>query len=320
MIKYALVFPGQGAQEAGIGVKLFESFSSARDVFNEVDDTLNFALSRVIFEGPEEELKLTAFAQPAILAVSIASLRVLQNEILGKDFQMPAISAGHSLGEYTALVAANSLSLSDGVLLVHLRGKWMQEAVPEGRGSMYALIGIEPEVINKVCLEVAPNGECQAANFNSPGQIVISGEAVYVEKAIDLAKQRGAKKSVKLNVSAPFHSQLMRPVADKLSSQFEKCKWNSPVFPIVSNAWAKPVSKVEDIHKMLYEQTYSPVLWQDSVLEMSNNGIENYVELGPGNVLSGLIKRCQKGLECISAGTPESLYSVADYFNKKEDD
>ena len=318
MIKYALVFPGQGAQEVGMGVKLFESYSSARDVFNEIDDSLNFALSRIIFEGPEEELRLTAFAQPAILAVSIASLRVLQNEILGKSFRMPVISAGHSLGEYTALVAAESLSLRDGVLLVHLRGKWMQEAVPEGRGSMYALIGIEAEEINKICSEIAPNAECQAANYNSPGQIVITGETSYVEKAADLAKQRGAKKAIKLNVSAPFHSQLMRPVADKLSSQFEKCKWSDPKFPIVSNAWAKPVSKIEDIHKMLFEQTYSPVLWQDSVLEMSKNEIEDYIELGPGNVLSGLIKRCQKGLNCISAGTPESLESVAEYFSAKE--
>jgi len=320
MKKYALVFPGQGAQETGMGAKLFESFSSARDVFNEIDDVLNFALSRIIFEGPEEELRLTAFAQPAILAVSMASLRVLQNEMLGKSFQMPVVSAGHSLGEYTALVAADCLSLRDGALLVHLRGKWMQEAVPEGRGSMYALMGIEAERINKICAEVAPNAECQAANYNSPGQIVISGEAPYVEKAVDLAKQSGAKKAVKLNVSAPFHSQLMRPVADKLSSQFEKCKWSAPKFPIVSNAWAKPVSKVEDIHKMLYEQTYSPVLWQDSILEMVNNGIEDYIELGPGSVLSGLIKRCQKGLNCVSAGTPESLYSVAEYYNKKEDD
>jgi [acyl-carrier-protein] S-malonyltransferase len=315
--KYALVFPGQGAQEVGMGKKLFESFQSARDVFNEIDDSLSFALSRIIFEGPEEELRLTAFTQPAILAVSIASFRVLQNEILGKSFQMPVISAGHSLGEYTALVASDCLSLRDGALLVHLRGKWMQEAVPESRGAMYALLGIEAEEIRKICTEVAPNAECQAANYNSPGQVVISGETSYVEKAVELATQRGAKKAVKLNVSAPFHSQLMRPVADKLSAQFGKCDWNSPKFPIVSNAWAKPVSKIEDIQKMLFEQTYSPVLWQDSVLEISKNGIENFVELGPGNVLSGLIKRCQKGLNCISAGTPESLESVAEYFNKE---
>ncbi|MCL1941103.1 MAG: ACP S-malonyltransferase [Synergistaceae bacterium] len=319
MKKYALVFPGQGAQEVGMGAKLHESFSSARDVFEEIDDSLDFALSRLIFEGPEEELRLTAHAQPAILAVSIAALRALQNEVLGRDFQMPEISAGHSLGEYTALVAADSLPLRDGALLVHLRGKWMQEAVPEGRGSMYALIGIEANEINEICALAAPNAECQVANYNSPGQIVISGEVSYVEKAVELAKQKGAKKAIKLNVSAPFHSRLMRPVADKLSSQFEKCKWSDPKFPIMSNAWAKPVSKVDDIRKMLFEQTYSPVLWQDSVLEMSKSGIENYIELGPGNVLSGLIKRCQKGLGCISAGTPESLESAAEFFSAKED-
>lgn len=318
MIKYALVFPGQGAQEVGMGVKLFESFHSARDVFNEIDDSLNFALSRIIFEGAEEKLRLTEFAQPAILAVSIASLRVLQNEILGQSFRLPVVSAGHSLGEYSALVAADSLSLRDGALLVHLRGKWMQEAVPEGRGEMYALLGIDAQEINDICALVAPNAECQVANFNSPGQIVISGETSYVEKTVDLAKQRGAKRVIKLNVSAPFHSQLMRPVADKLSYQFEKCKWTDPKFPIVSNAWAKPVSKIEDIHKMLYEQTYSPVLWHDSVLEISANGIVNFIELGPGNVLSGLIKRCQKGLDCISGSNPDSLETIAQYLNKED--
>ena len=317
-MKYSLVFPGQGAQEVGMGVKLYESFNSAKDVFNEIDDSLNFALSRIIFEGSEEELRRTEFAQPAILAVSIASLMALKNEILGNSFQMPDISAGHSLGEYTALVAADSLPLKDAALLVHLRGKWMQEAVPEGKGTMYAILGMDAEVIKEICAAAAPNAECQVANYNSPGQVVISGETSYVEKAVELAKQKGGKKAVKLNVSAPFHSQLMRPVADKLSTQFKKCKWSDVKFPVVSNAWAKPVSKIDDIQKALYEQTYSPVLWQDSILEISKNGIENFIELGPGNVLSGLIKRCQKGLNCISGGTPESLEIVAEYLNNKD--
>jgi [acyl-carrier-protein] S-malonyltransferase len=319
MKKYALVFPGQGAQEAGMGKNLFESFKSAREVFNEIDDSLEFALSRTIFEGPEEDLMRTAFAQPAILAVSIASLRVLQNEMLCNSFPTPVISAGHSLGEYTALVASDSLSLRDGALLVHLRGKWMQEAVPEGRGSMYAIIGVDAEKIREICDFVAPNAECQAANYNSPGQIVISGETSYVEKAVVLAKERGAKKAIKLSVSAPFHSQLMRPVADKLLVQFKKCKWNDPKFPIVSNAWAKPVTKIDEILKMLYEQSYSPVLWHDSVLEISKNGIESFVELGPGNVLAGLIKRAKKDLSCISGSTPESLEIIAEYLNNIED-
>jgi len=319
MKKYALVFPGQGAQEAGMGSKLYESFSSARDVFNEIDDSLGFALSRTIFEGLEEDLTLTAFAQPAILAVSIASLRVLQNEMLGNSFPMPTVSAGHSLGEYSSLVAAESLSLRDGAMLVHLRGKWMQEAVPEGKGSMYAILGVDAEEVKEICTLVAPNAECQAANFNSPGQIVISGETSYVEKAADLAKERGAKKVIKLNVSAPFHSRLMRPVADRLLYQFEKCKWKDPKFPVVSNAWAKPVSKTEDILKMLFEQSYSPVLWHDSVMEISQNGVEDFVELGPGNVLAGLIKRAKKGLSCISGSTPESLEIIAEYFTSIED-
>lgn len=307
-MKYALVFPGQGAQEVGMGKALFDNFASARDVFNEVDESLGFPLSKIIFEGPEEELRLTAYTQPSILAVGIAALRVLEKD-MGMELS-PALAAGHSLGEYTALVASGSISLKDGATIVHLRGKWMQEAVPQGEGAMAAIMGVEAEELKKICAEVSPNGECQPANFNAPGQIVISGAASFVDKAVALAKERGAKRAVPLNVSAPFHSKLMRPVAHKLDEQFEKCKWNEPKYPIVSNAWAKPLSNVAEIRKALYEQTYSPVLWEDSVIEMANSGIENFIELGPGNVLAGLIKRCRKGLNCISACTPETLATV----------
>ena len=213
-MRYALVFPGQGAQEVGMGKSLYDTFDAARDVFQKADHALNFKLSQLIFEGPEEKLTLTAFTQPAILTASIAAYRVL-TESMGVSLK-PAFLAGHSLGEYTALVAAGALSLEDGVRLVHLRGSLMQEAVPEGKGAMAALIGLEPDVVEEVCRRVAPNKECQAANFNSPGQVVISGETSFVEKAVEEAKVQGARKAVMLKVSAPFHSNLMVPVADQL--------------------------------------------------------------------------------------------------------
>jgi [acyl-carrier-protein] S-malonyltransferase len=222
----------------------------------------------------------------------------------------PILSAGHSLGEYTALVAAGTLSLADGVRLVQKRGKWMQEAVPEGEGAMAAVMGLEPEELKRICASVAPHAECQVANFNSPGQYVVSGKAEFVSKAVEAAKAGGAKRAVPLNVSAPFHSSLMRPVADLLDEQFEKCDWNVPQWPVVCNVWARPLSDPAEIRRALYEQTYSPVLWIDSVNCMADAGVERFYELGPGNVLAGLIKRCRKGLQAFSAMEPEDLSAV----------
>jgi [acyl-carrier-protein] S-malonyltransferase len=313
-VRYALVFPGQGAQEVGMGKSLYDTFDAARDVFQKADHALNFKLSQLIFEGPEEKLTLTAFTQPAILTASIAAYRVL-TESMGVSLK-PAFLAGHSLGEYTALVAAGALSLEDGVRLVHLRGSLMQEAVPEGKGAMAALIGLEPDVVEEVCRRVAPNKECQAANFNSPGQVVISGETSFVEKAVEEAKVQGARKAVMLKVSAPFHSNLMVPVADQLQKAFEKCQWNLPHCPIVANVSAQPVFTVEDIQKALFHQTYSPVLWADSVLYMASQEVDTYLELGPGTVLAGLIKRCQKGLKTYSAMNEEDLRIIAALFNE----
>ena len=299
-MRYALIFPGQGSQEVGMGRDLHEAFGTAKDVFSRADEALGFSLSRIIFEGPDEELKRTAFTQPAILTMSIAALYSLEEEIgLPLD---PMYLAGHSLGEYTALVAAGSISLEDGVRLVHLRGRLMQEAVPEGEGAMAAILGLEAEAVSEVCEKAAPSGECQPANFNSPGQVVISGKTAFVHSAMEKAKEYGAKKTVLLNVSAPFHSRQMRPVADKLQEAFGKIEWKNPSVPIISNSAATPVQSVEEIQAALFDQTFLPVLWQASVNRMADEGVEAFYEIGPGTVLTGLVKKCRKGMHVGSYG------------------
>ena len=310
-MNYAFCFPGQGAQEVGMGKALYESFSSAKDVFDEADDTLSFNLTRTIFEGPEETLKLTAITQPAIMTMSVAASRVLEKEMGAK--LSPSCGAGHSLGEYTALVAAKALSFRDALELVHKRGAWMQEAAPEGTGAMAAILGLEADDVVAACASVAPHMECQAANFNAPGQVVISGQVEFVEKAILEAKKKGAKKAILLNVSAPFHSRLMMPAAEKLKAQFEAYKWSDPEWPIICNVSAAPVSSVDSIKKALFAQTYSPVRWADSVIKMADDGVAAFLELGPGDVLSGLVKRCRKGLQVMAAGTPEKLELMAKF-------
>jgi [acyl-carrier-protein] S-malonyltransferase len=311
---YAFCFPGQGAQEVGMGRALYETFHSAKDVFDEADDALSFRITRTIFDGPDEELRRTAITQPAIMTVSVAALRALEKEM--GVAPRPLCGAGHSLGEYTALVAAGVLSFRDAVDLVHKRGTWMQEAAPEGTGAMAALLGIEPEAAVALCAAVAPGGECQAANFNSPGQVVISGAAEFVEKAIAAAKEKtpgGGRpaKAVPLNVSAPFHSRLMAPAAEKLKTRFAACKWSDPAWPIVCNVSASPVSSAGELRTALYEQTCSPVRWTETVARMAGDGAELFLELGPGEVLSGLNKRCRKGIRVLAAGTPEKLESMA---------
>ena len=308
-MKYALCFPGQGAQEVGMGKALYEAFGSAKEVFDEADDALSMKLTRIIFEGPDEELKRTAVTQPAIMTASIAVMRVLEKE-MGVTLK-PSCGAGHSLGEYTALVAAKVLQFRDAIDLVHKRGAWMQEAVPEGMGAMAALIGLEADEVVSVCASVAPNKECQAANFNSPGQVVISGLAEFVEKAVAAAKEKGAKKAILLNVSAPFHSRLMMPVAEKLKERFDSCKWREAEWPVVCNFTALPESSVDGLRKALFMQTYSPVRWADSAVKMADDGVDTFLELGPGEVLSGLIKRCRKGLTTMAACTPDKLELMA---------
>ena len=308
---YALLFPGQGSQFAGMGLDVRDAFPSAAEVFKRADDALAYPLSRVIFEGPEEELKKTEVTQPAILTTSIAVLAALRDSA-GRELN-PAFLAGHSLGEYTALVAGGSLSLEDCVRLVATRGRLMQEAVPEGKGAMAAILGLDSSAVEEICAEATPGGECQPANFNSPGQVVVSGETGAVQRVMDLAKTRGAKKVVPLNVSAPFHSSLMRPVADRLMEAFGECTWKEPSAPVVSNAFARPLSTVKEIQGALFDQTFMPVLWDRSVNWMADAGVCAFLEIGPGTVLAGLVKKCRKGLlvqSCGAVGDIEKTVSI----------
>ncbi len=289
----AFVFPGQGSQYPGMGKELAGNFRVARDVFQEADDVLGWKLSKLCFEGPEEGLKLTANTQPAILATSIAVLRILESEMeLRADFL-----AGHSLGEFSALVAAGAIKYDDAVRTVHLRGKFMQEAVPVGVGAMAAILGAQAEVVREICDEAAQGEIVVPANFNSPGQIVIAGHANAVQRAIELAKIRGFRKAMLLPVSVPSHCSLMAPAGESLSRVLQDIQIFPLRIPVVTNVEAKPNTDSECVKKLLVEQLSSPVLWDASVQEMASLGVTRFIEIGPGKVLSGLVKRIDKNVE-----------------------
>jgi [acyl-carrier-protein] S-malonyltransferase len=298
-----------------MGRDFYEAFDVCRSAFGEAGDALGFGLSKIIFEGPDSELVKTAITQPAILTVSIAILRAVEHE-WGRQTD-PAFYAGHSLGEYTALAASGALTLGDAVRLVHRRGMLMQEAVPLGAGAMSAIMGLDMETVGAICSEAAEGEACGPANFNSPGQTVISGAAGAVARAGELAKTRGASRVIPLKVSAPFHCALMRPVADKLKEEFESCEWNAPRAPIIANADASPKTTVDEIRSALYEQTYKPVLWAGGVLAMKERGAERFAEFGPGNVLSGLIKRTAKGVEAISVNKTADIARALEFLEGK---
>lgn len=290
MHNYAFIFPGQGSQHAGMGRELAENFKTAARCFEEANDAIGFSLSRLCFEGPEEDLKLTANTQPAILAASVAALRVLREE----SPIAPAFVAGHSLGEFSALVASGALDFADALRTVRARGSFMQAAVPVGVGTMAAILGVEPEILLEICAEAAQGEVVSPANYNSPGQIVIAGHTGAVNRAIEIAKARGFRKAMLLPVSAPFHCALMKPAAERLSDTLDELQLRQIVTPVVSNVEAKPNSDVDRVKPLLVEQVCSPVLWDASVQQMIAAGVTRFVEIGPGKVLAGLVKRIDK--------------------------
>jgi [acyl-carrier-protein] S-malonyltransferase len=273
-----------------MGRELSENFKIAKQSFEEADDALGFSLSKLCFEGPEEDLKLTANTQPAILAASIAALRVLQAE----SPITPSFLAGHSLGEYSALVAAGALSFGDALRTVRARGTFMQEAVPVGVGAMAAILGVEPDVLQEICQEAAKGEVVSPANFNSAGQIVIAGHTGAVNRAIEIAKARGFRKAMLLPVSAPFHCALMKNAAERLSATLEPLQVGAFIAPVVSNVEAKPNADATRVKPLLVEQVCSPVLWDSSIQQIVAAGVSKFVEIGPGKVLAGLVKRIDK--------------------------
>jgi len=299
----AYIFPGQGSQSPGMGKDFAEKFPVARQIFEEADDALGFALSTLCFSGPAEELQLTENTQPAILATSVAVLRAIESE----GFPKPDFVAGHSLGEYSALVAAGSLSLTDAVKTVRARGRYMQEAVPVGAGAMAAILGSDVETVNAACGEAAQGQVCSAANINSPGQIVIAGDAAAIDRAIELLKTRGAKRAVKLNVSAPFHCALMKPAQARLSADLNESQFNDLAMPLVTNADAKPINTGAEARDSLVRQVSQPVRWLESVEFLSSHGVQTFIEIGPGKVLSGLVRQINRELRCLNVEDDSSL-------------
>lgn len=310
----AFVFPGQGSQAVGMGRGLAEAFPAARLVFEEVDDALNQHLSKLMFEGPEDELTLTENAQPALMAVSMAVVRVLEEEGGLQLPQQALYVAGHSLGEYSALAAVQSLEIADAARLLKRRGQAMQSAVPVGEGAMAALLGLDLPAAQEVAEEATttPEGEkevCTAANDNAPGQVVVSGKRSAVERAVTLAKERGARRAVMLPVSAPFHCPLMAPAAEAMREALGDVSLAPPLVPIVANVTAEPVREPERIRSLLVEQVTAMVRWRESVLRMKQEGVEQLVELGAGKVLSGLTRRIDRELSAVSVNEPDDIES-----------
>ena len=302
----AFVFPGQGSQYAGMGKELAENFTVAREVFAEANDALSFDLAGLCFNGPEDELKLTTNTQPAILTTSIAALRVLQQE----TELVPAFAAGHSLGEYSALVCAGALQFADAVRTVRQRGAFMQEAVPVGVGAMAAILGLEGPDLEAVCAEAAQGEVLAPANFNSPGQVVIAGHAGAVERAMELARGRGAKRALPLPVSAPFHCALMEPAGERLKAVLAGIEVAPLQVPVVSNVEAQPNGDASRVRELLVTQVSAPVRWDDSVRTMQHLGVDRFVEIGPGKVLAGLVKRIVKGVPAQSIEDCASLKAL----------
>jgi [acyl-carrier-protein] S-malonyltransferase len=303
----AFVFPGQGSQAVGMGKALAESFGPARAVFEEVDAALGEKLSTTMWDGPADKLTLTENAQPALMAVSLAAMRVLQAEA-GVDLKRDAkFVAGHSLGEYSALAAAGAISIADTARLLRTRGRAMQQAVPVGAGAMAALLGLELDAAAAVAAEAAQGEVCQVANDNGGGQVVVSGNKAAVERAVELAKAKGARRAMMLQVSAPFHCALMQPAADAMAKALGETDVKAPAVPVVANVLAQPISEPQDIVRRLVEQVTGTVRWRECAAYMAGQGVATFYEVGSGKVLTGLLKRIADGATGIAIGTPEDV-------------
>ncbi|WHY26084.1 ACP S-malonyltransferase [Bacillus velezensis] len=303
MSKIAFLFPGQGSQFIGMGKELYEQVPAAKRLFDEADETLETKLSSLIFEGDAKELTLTYNAQPALLTTSMAVLEKFKESGITPDF-----TAGHSLGEYSALVAAGAMSFKDAVYTVRKRGEFMNEAVPAGEGAMAAILGMDADALKQVTDKVTEDGHLvQLANLNCPGQIVISGTAKGVELASEQAKENGAKRAIPLDVSGPFHSELMKPAADKLKEVLDSCELKDADVPVISNVSADVMTDKADIKEKLIEQLYSPVRFEETVNKLIAEGVTTFIEIGPGKVLSGLVKKVNRRLKTIAVSDPETI-------------
>jgi [acyl-carrier-protein] S-malonyltransferase len=304
--KTAFIFPGQGSQYSGMGKEVYDAFSSAREVFAQADNALGFSLSNLCFRGSEEDLKLTRNTQPAILAVSVAILRALRERGFCPDFV-----AGHSLGEFSALVCAESLELPDAIRLVRKRGQYMQEAVPIGKGAMAAVLGLEPALVTEACAEASTEGIVSPANLNAPDQTVIAGEAAAVRMASENAKRKGAKRVVPLSVSAPFHCALMAPARDRLAKDLSELDFGDLSMPLVTNVDAVAISKGPGARDALIRQVCSPVRWMESVQYLTKAGVDTFIEIGPGKVLCGLVKKIAPQVHAFSVEGIRSIEALA---------
>ena len=313
MSKVAFVFPGQGSQKVGMCKDFYDNYACAKKVFAEADDALGFSITKMCFEGPEEELRLTKYTQPAILTCSVAALAVMREHGLECE-----AAGGHSLGEYSALVAADVMKLQDAVVAVHKRGEFMQEAVPVGEGAMAAVIGLTPDEIVAVCqnVEAECGEEVQAVNFNCPGQVVIAGATKAVDKASEALKAAGAKRAIPLPVSAPFHSTLMKPAAERLKEVLDKIEFRDAKFPVFSNVTAEPVVKAEEIRALLVKQAASPVKWEMSMHRMIKDGFDTFVEVGPGKVLTGFTRKIDRAMNALNVEDMASLEKTLAYFKE----